>query len=149
MAVELERVIFDVKHLEVANLKRQEFEGVGFSQNTFERIEGMASMGVAMTLMWDGRIIGFTGFMNLWPGVVEVWLIPTKYVGDKPLLLVRTLKKYIEGIAEDQKLWRIQTIAIADPVHARFLECLGFQCEGTARSYVKKGQDHKYWSRIF
>ena len=149
MAVELDRVIFDVKHLEVADLDMREFQGIGYSQSVIDRIAGMALMGVAMTLMWDGRIVGFTGFMNLWPGVVEVWLIPTKYVGVKPLLLVRTLHRYIEGIVEDQKLWRVQTVAIANLVHDRFLKCLGFQCEGIARNYVKKGQDHKYWARIF
>jgi len=149
MAVELDRVIFHVKHLDLANLDMREFEGVGYSQSIIDKIDGMASLGVAMTLLWEGRIIGFTGYMELWPGVVEVWLMPTKYVGLKPLLLVRTLSRYIEGIVEDQKLHRIQTTAIANKTHDRFLECLGFKCEGIAKDYSKRGTDHKYWSRIF
>ena len=149
MAVELDRVIFDAKHLDVADLDTKEFQAVGMGQDTFDKIEAMASMGVAMTLMWDGRIVGFTGYFPLWKGVVEVWLIPTKYVGVKPLLLIRTLQRYIEGIVDSQKLWRIQTTSIADPRHDRFFKCLGFICEGTAKNYAKRGQNHNYWARYF
>lgn len=149
MAVELERVVFHERHFDLANLNVKEFEGVGYNQGTFDKISAMASMGVAMTLMWDGRIIAFTGFLPLWTGVAEVWLIPTKYVGDKPVLLIRTLKRYIEGIVEDHKLHRLQTIAIDDEKHSRFLQILGFQCEGLAMDYVGRGLHRKYWARRF
>lgn len=147
MAVELDRVVFDVKHLDVADLNLEEFEGVGQSQDTLNKIQGMAELGAAVTLLWDGRIIGFTGYLPLWAGVAEVWLIPTKYVGIKPLLLVRTLERYIRGIMETQKLHRIQTIAIDDKPHSRFLEALGFVSEGLAKDYMGKGADRRYWAR--
>jgi len=149
MAVELERVVFDIKHLDIANLDIKEFEGIEYTQETINRIQGMAALGVAMTLMWDGRIVGFTGYLPLWKGVVEVWLIPTKYVNVKPLLLVRTLERYIRGIVRDHKLHRIQTIAIDDKPHSRFLQALGFESEGLARDYMAKGADRRYWARRF
>lgn len=148
-AMELDRVVFHVKHLEVAALDLREFSGIGYSPDVLEKIEGMASIGVAMTLMYDGRIVGFTGYFQLWPGVAEVWLIPTKYVKDRPLLLVRTLKRYIEGIVENLKLHRIQTTSIDDQRHNRFLEVLGFESEGVAKDYIRRGSDHRYWARRF
>jgi len=147
--MELERVVFHAAHLDVADLDLREFDGVGYNEDTKERIAGMADLGVAMTLMWDGRIVGFTGFFPLWKGVVEVWLIPTKYVGLKPLLLVRTLSRYIEGIVEDHKLHRVQSTAIDSPIHTRFFECLGFECEGIAKDFSKRGIDHRYWARRY
>jgi len=149
MAVELDRVVFHERHFDVADLNVEEFQGVGYDQGTFDKIAAMASLGVCMTLLWDGRIIGFTGFISLWTGVAEVWLIPTKYVGVKPLLLMRTLKRYIEGIVEDHKLHRVQTIAIDDEKHSRFLQALGFETEGLAMDYVGKGKHRRYWARRF
>jgi hypothetical protein len=149
MAVELEKVVFHEKHMELANLDVREFEGVGYDQGTFDKISAMAQMGVAMTLMWEGRVIAFTGFLPLWNGFAEGWMIPTKYVGEKPLLLIRTLSRYIEGIVEDHKLHRIQTIAIDDKIHGRFLETLGFKTEGLAMDYVGRGKHRRYWARRF
>ncbi len=78
----------------------------------------------------------------------EIWLLPSVYLPQKPLLLARETRKWLEGIREDLGLERMETLCISDTLHDRWMTFLQFECEGVKRKYYK-GKDYKMWGRIW
>jgi hypothetical protein len=101
------------------------------------------------TLVKDGRVVTCIGGLQLWSGVWEVWQIPSVYVHKYTLEYCRTLKGLLDAWAEKEKAWRLQTSSPADELHDRWMEFLGFKCEGTMAKYNRFKIDYRIWSRIW
>ena len=89
----LEIIQFRPDHVEVASLPEWEL-------NNFKRVNGYEKVKVlnanslqAITVMREGRIFLMCGFIQLWPGVVELWLIPTIYAQEFPISFCKEIKK--------------------------------------------------------
>ncbi len=146
----MEVIMFHPKHLEVAAVRQHEVVNVLGMKNAYEYIENLASKSKqAGTFMYDGRIITCAGFLELWDGVAEVWQIPTIYVSLCPILFAKTIRGYIETIAEQFKYHRLQTSSPADALHDRWMRYLGFIEEGTMQMYSKDKQNYRMWARTF
>lgn len=146
----MEVIIFHPKHLEVAAVRQHEMDTIFKLKNAYAQIENLAAKSVqAGTFMYDGRIITCAGFLELWPGVAEIWQIPTIYVKLCPTLFSKTIRAYIETIAEQFKYHRLQTVAPADALHDRWMSWLGFRQEGTMLEYTADKRDYRMWSRAF
>jgi hypothetical protein len=103
----------------------------------------------AWTLIYDGRILTCFGYIEHWPGMIEIWQLPSKYIYEKPIVFSKTIKTYIEELAKKHKWHRMQTVAPDDDVHRHWMEWLGFQKEGLLRQYTHKKQDYLQFGRIF
>lgn len=150
MAGEIEVAMFHPRHLEVAELREHEREllnGIADIEKQLGTL--MRNSRVALTFMYGGRVITCAGFVEMWPGVAELWQIPTVHVEKCKLTFAKTLKKYTEGAAKDFGYHRLQTSCPVDPLHDRWMEFLGFTKEGTMKQYTYLKQDYSIFGRVF
>lgn len=103
----------------------------------------------AVTVVLDGRILFCAGFCPLWPGVFELWMIPSVYAKTAPVFFARTIRRYIDRIAIDFAAHRLQTTSFDDPFHRRWMTWLGFQPEGVLRQFTQDKRDMVQFGRIF
>lgn len=99
------------------------------------------------TLMCDGRILAIVGFKEIWEGVVEVFVVPSKYIPYHKVAFVRRIKRYLNNLQEDLGLHRMQTASLADEATDRWMQALGFVCEGTLVRYTSTQQNYRMWAR--
>lgn len=146
----MEVIVFHPKHLEVAAVRQHELDTIFKMKNAYAQIEKLAAVSKqAGTFMYDGRVITCAGFMEMWQGVAEVWQIPTQYVKTCPTLFAKTMRGYIETIADQFKYHRVQTVAPADALHDRWMTWLGFIDEGTMQMYTADKRNYRMWARTF
>lgn len=101
----------------------------------------------AGTIIYDGRILAVMGYLELWPGVCEVYVLPSKYLPEYPAAFARCIRRTLySGIFD--RFHRIQIQAQDDKLHNRWIKFLGFECEGTFKKYDSLGNDFKMWARV-
>ena len=144
----INRVLFNIAHLDVLDLQEDykpllAMDGVRFilKQLPLPNADGL-------TLMIDGRIICCFGYIQLLPGVAEVWLLPSIYMKDAPLALVREVDGYLKSTAEVRGWHRIQTITRDIDMHRKWMHVLGFKEEGKMEKYYL-GDDYYLSARLF
>lgn len=146
----MEVIVFHPKHLEISKIRPNELDTVFKLKNAYQYIENLAAQSKqAGTFLYDGRIITCAGFLELWPGVCEVWQIPSTYVNTCPVLFAKTMKGYIETIADNFRYHRMQTVSPNDALHDRWMKWIGFKKEGIQAQYTQDKKDYSMWSRIF
>lgn len=146
----MEVVIFNPHHIEVMQLRDHEREllmGVGDMKNRLSTL--MQNSKAAGTFLYQGRIITCAGFVEIWPGVAELWQLPSIYVSECALVFSKTLKKYVENVAKNFQYHRLQTSCPSDQTHDRWMEFLGFVKEGTMKQYTFNKQDYSIFGRVF
>ncbi len=62
---------------------------------------------------------------------------------------MKNIRWFLEQIASIIKVHRVQTTSLADALHDRFMESLGFECEGVLRQFTDLKEDYKAWARLF
>lgn len=121
---------FDPKHLDLMEIRPLELHGVFELADACDRMARVAKASIqAVTFLFDGRVLCCAGFHELWPGVLEVWMIPSIYVKRLPISFPRMIRRYLDNIFEDFGAHRVQTTSHDDPFHARWMEWLGFKNE--------------------
>ena len=146
----MEVVIFHPRHLEVAELREHEREilkGVGNAKARLESL--MNNSKAAGTFLKDGRVITCAGFVELWPGVAELWQLPTVYITRCVVDYARTLKQYMENVVKTFHYHRLQTTCPADDLHDRWMQFLGFEKEGLLKKYTFSQQDYSIFGRVY
>lgn len=144
------KVHFHIKHLDVMEVKpefKESVLGLDKVRYVLSTIEGNISSD-AITIIEDGRILLAMGYFTILPGVVEVWLLPSIYVEDTPVLFVKEVKNYLEALAQTLKWDRIQTVTQDNPQHRKWMELLGFCEEGIMKKYFL-GKDYIMSARCF
>ena len=139
---------FHPEHVKVMDIRDQELKGIFAFNKAWEGLLRLNKLATALTICYDGKILGAMGFLEMWPGVCEVWVIPSKYIEQYGVVFARVIKKNLNNLIEVHNLHRIQVTAIDDPRHNRWLEWLGFTCEGVMRNYSYQKQNLKMWSRV-
>jgi hypothetical protein len=108
------------------------------------QFDAQAAAGTAVTMLIDGRIAAIGGVARLWPGLGEVWMVPTKLARTLPLALTRTAMEVIEYSVQSLELRRAQCFCkTADKRAVRWAETLGFAREATLRRYGADGADYE------
>lgn len=90
----------------------------------------------------DGQIIACMGLLSLWSGVSEAWVVTSPLAVRYPVLLYRTVNKYLWSTIRSLGLRRVQAVVRKDfyTGHA-FLQSLGFRPEGLMPRYGNGGAD--------
>jgi len=97
----------------------------------------------------DKNIIGSGGFVPIWEGVYEAWLIGSDRLENHVFAVVKTCKAKINTLICEKKATRIQAAVSAQWVEAnRFARFLGFQNEGLMRKYGPDKEDYNRYSLI-
>lgn len=132
------RILFHHKHLDLIELapgfdEILNLDGVRFSLSLLPTANADA-----LTLMCDGKIICCFGYIQILPGVAEVWLFPSVYAKDRSIVLVKEVSGYLESTAKVRGWHRIQTVTQQDAGHLKWMEVLGFCEEGVMERYFNK-----------
>lgn len=101
----------------------------------------------AGTITHDGRILAVMGYLELWPGVCEVYVLPSKYLHEYSVAFARCIKRTFESGIFD-RFHRVQIQAQDDKLHNRWVKFLGFTLEGTFKKYDSLGNDFNMWARV-
>ena len=105
--------------------------------------------GMAYSIIQDGHLILSAGVYRVWDGVGEAWLLPSHRLLKKPAAAVRTVRRFLDDIAEQNNFVRVQATTHRQFERGRrFLEWLGFEREGVLRNYGPDGSDHIIYARI-
>lgn len=98
----------------------------------------------------DGLIIGCGGFLVMWPGVADGWVIFRKIIEQE---YRRDAYAAILGMLAVQikkhGIWRIQATVRTDfPAGIKYAEGLGFVREGLMRKYGPDGSDRYLYALV-
>jgi hypothetical protein len=138
-------VPFKIEHLDLMELRDEEARLVALDPSKYA---ALAELGWGGTMMFDGRILGALGYFEMWPGVFEVWVIPTVYVPQYARVFLRTVRGYLDRMEETHPVHRFQSPALADPMHDHWMKHCGFVEEGVMPKYSAFKQDFKMWGRV-
>lgn len=137
-------IAFKPDHLDIIIMKEVEDRLIDRG-----RLAVIAECGVTQTLMYDGRILAILGFIELFEGVLEVFVVPSIYVYQCPVQFVRFMKRTLKSLMADRKpLHRIETKALAAPDIDKWMLALGFAMEGTHYHYSAHKDNFRTWARL-
>ena len=106
--------------------------------------------GNAKTAMVGGKIACCFGYVELWRGVAEMWMLTTNHIETHPVAMTRGALRYINHIATETKLKRLQiTVDVTHVVAMRWADALKFNREGVLRHYGADGADYMMFARYF
>ena len=138
---------FKVEHIEIMDIREYELNTTFQLANIQAGLKIFEQNKMAGTIIYAGRVIAIMGLQELWPGVCELWVIPSKYLPEYALPFARTIRKAIaSGILNNYH--RVQIQAKDDELHNRWLKFLRFEKEGTLRTYDKFQNDYIVWARV-
>lgn len=146
-----EKIIpFQPNHIDLMDIRSIEIASSFVLPDAKLRMQAMAEASIECgTFLLDGKIMFAAGVMQLWPGVLEGWIIPTVYVPEAPIWFVKKIKGYFEAFAETFRCHRFQTYTFADEQHEKWMELLGFHKEGTLKEYSHNKKDYSIYAREF
>ncbi len=129
-------------------LEFREEEAVLVDQFGLDKAKAMLSIGVSNTLIHDGKVLAIVGAYTLWPGVLEVWVVPSRYVTQYSLTYLKSIKKYVKTLQDGFQPHRMQTQSLNNELHDRWMGFLGFTKEGIMRKFGTDKQDYALWSIV-
>jgi RimJ/RimL family protein N-acetyltransferase len=103
--------------------------------------EEYAESGPAFTGWWHGHILACAGLMMPWPHLASAWAVLTPEGRRHPVMVHRTVRRFLDALAAAHQLRRIEAIAIEqDPRARRWLERLGFAIESRRPLWGPQGE---------
>lgn len=91
---------------------------------------------------YDGKLLGIGGYLTLWPGVLEIFVVPSVYVFEYPIVVYKTIFKSCLLLKSMPNIHRLQTGVLDDPRRVKFMKQLGFVEEGRMNQYTKSKEDY-------
>lgn len=145
----IKAIPFEEGHLKLLELRDDEHNGAFNLEDIEERVRTFvaASMQVG-TFVSRGRVVCIAGFHCLWPGVLEGWIFPSRFLFDCPVLYARVIKRYVDSISKGFNCHRFQAYAVDNPTQERWMRFLGFEKEGTLRQFGHDKQDFCMYARV-
>jgi RimJ/RimL family protein N-acetyltransferase len=90
----------------------------------------------------DGKLLGSAGYVKLWDGCYEMFIIPSKYIFEYPHVAFRVCYRTMSILKAHPDIHRLQSCNWDNPTRIKFAEKLGFVVEGRLRSYTSKREDY-------
>ena len=145
----LKLISFEPEHLELIEAREYEAKGLLCMPGMKDRLAVMADLSTEKgTFVADGKIICCAGFMTLWEGVAEIWILPSVHVPKYVREFAQTMKAYITKIMGAMNYHRIQTACLDDKLHHRWMKWLGLQPEGVFRQYTHMKEDFCMFAKV-
>lgn len=135
-------------HFDLLDLREQEHESFALDPQSGVNIESLINISISSTMMYNGVVLAILGFYQLFPGVLNVWILPSTHIHDNTFRYLRSVRKYVESLKRDIPCHRIQSLAISDEMHDRWMSFLGFEKEGVLKKYSADKVDYTYWAII-
>ncbi len=133
---------------------RIDFNKYPICQNNITVLAQIFQNGISKTILdGDKKPIAIMSAMLIHEGVACVHIIPSKEAHESKrksfISAVIALKSEFENIAREYKIRRVETLTIDDEKHNRWMQYMGFVCDGTKQMYGINGEDFNMWSRLW
>lgn len=131
-------------HLEAMDLRDQEKAYLALFDDYLAIAREQEKRGPCFTVFVEdeGPACSY-GFVPLWHGVWECWLITATLVEKYPMTTIRAARRAMLQIESDLQAHRLQmTVNARVPLSLRFAEALNFAPEGVLKSYGPDGSDY-------
>ena len=143
----LKAIKFRLDHIHQIDVRSHEGFGAYSLENFEDKMVALAYNSVeTSTYVIGGEILCIAGYVELWPGVIEVWVIPSKIVPKNVRAFAQNFAAWITTL--NKEYHRIQTSCLDDPLHNRWLTWLGFEKEGVMRKYTKDLEDYAMFAKV-
>lgn len=142
-------VAFEMQHFKDIELRPKEERIIGRNQYGFHKLAALETMGIVNTLIEQETVVAIYGYVQLWEGTYECYVLPSIHVAKHSILFVKELLEWIDILENSLPMRRLQSNATADPMHDRFMRTLGFECEGTMRKFLDNGTDYRLWAKVY
>lgn len=140
----------DIRPFDISHFDAMELQDNGWlKREERARYAWLQESGVSYTLFLDGLPIYCGGLAESWPGVCDIWMLPSVDVIHKPISVVKAARWMLDDAIEKMLPHRIQaTVKAADDRAVRFIEALGFEREGLMRAFSSDKTDFFLYARI-
>ena len=133
---------------------RIDFDKYPICQNNIVILAQIFQNGISKTILdYDGKPIAIVSVMIIHKGVACVHIVPSTEAHESKkksfISAISRLRNEFECVARQHKLRRIETLTVNDDKHNRWMEYLGFVCDGTKQMYGLNGEDFNMWSRLW
>ena len=109
-----------------------------------------AMAGLAYTLLDNNVPVCSGGIIPTWLGNAQGWAISSKRIFKNKIKAARLIKKRMDLLCANNKIWRLQTAVKANfKIGIRFAEFLGFNKEGLMVGYGPDKTDYYLMARIY
>lgn len=139
----IQQVPFKPEHMDVLIMREHERELIDPAKFT-----EMALKNNCFTFLINGVPLCLVGWVKLWHGVADVFVVPSVHVPYFPKSFYKAVKHYLDILEQDVGLRRMQTTSLADDETDSWMEHLGFKCEGTLEQYTINKLDYRMWARL-
>ncbi len=131
-----------------------DFNKYPICQNNITILAQLFENGISKTILdYNKKPIAIVSVMIIHEGVACVYIVPSKEAhGSKRksfISAILRLRSELEDIARMYKLRRIETLTVDDDKHNRWMQYMGFVCDGTKQMYGVNGEDFNMWSRLW
>lgn len=100
-------------------------------------------MGPAWTLSHEGEPYCCSGFLPLWHGVVECWMLTSEEAENHKFAMYRGLRLLFQDEVKRLDLHRVQcSVLVENDTSRAWLERLGFEYEGHMKAYDDQARDY-------
>jgi len=101
------------------------------------------------TLMARGKPICIFGLRPYWQGVGEVWLLPSKYIDQHPIAVVKECRGFLEEMIYEYGIVRLQiAVCVANVTAYKFAKALYFKEESLMAKFGPEGEDYHMMVRF-
>ncbi len=138
---------FKVEHVECMEIRDYESSTVLKLGDFQHGLKVFEQRNTAGTMIYDGRILGIIGYFEIWGGVCELFVLPSKYVNNYPIPFARCIKRAL-NLPVFENFHRIQIMAQDNKLHNDWLKFLGFEQEGHFKKYDALQNDFNMWARV-
>jgi len=137
-------------HLYLCDLNEFDQKTMGLFADYNSYLQNYAAAGTAFTVLGNGKIHAMFGMWQLWPGVAEAWLIPSKHIDKKTIALHRGALRFFEYISNETGIKRLQFTVHSQNVRAdRWAQRCHFEKEGVLKNYGPDGSDYFMYARLY
>jgi len=131
-----------------------DFDKYPICTNNIDILAQIFKNGISKTILDDEKNpIAIISVMIIHKGVACVHIVPSveahKSKKKSFISAVMALRSEFENIAREYELRRVETLTIDDEKHNRWMQYMGFICDGTKRMYGINGEDFNMWSRLW
>ena len=140
-------IVYKSDHFDLLEIRERELRSIGIIKNGKERMDLLSQTGSCFTMIFNGKILGVVGWLEFWPGMCELFVLPTIYLPEAGVVFAKAMKKRLHSFEKIKKFQRIQVRSVKDKLHIRWLSWLGFNIEGTLKNYGVDGEDFLMWAR--
>lgn len=136
---------FEIGHLDLMDVR--DWEARLIDREQLIRLKEVATL---YTVAVGSEIIAVMGHMFRWAGVYEVFIIPSRHIDSFSYkkAFVKAARELLADLEAAGSLVRLQTSALDDDLHNKWMTSIGFESEGIMRKY-RGNRDYKMWARLY